>query len=443
MTRTAPRSLARVFVAFRAGSTRGRRLELRGGVPLPRILRHDPHVRHRRHPRLDAFAVPALLRRDARGDPAARAGRRGNACRARRRDGHAPARGHRPRDRQPAARRTRRPSARLPERRDLQLSRAARDLERAGCVFATAERHRDPGPGLSTTGASTGFSRASTACTRSRCSTATRACCTSRATASAKSRSFMPRRTAASPTARILGTLAALPWVGAELDPLSLQRYLALHYVPGDATIYRHVRRVLPGERLEIPLDCARSRSACATTCRRSARRLRSPTMRSRYSSSTRSRRGSSPTCRSACSCPADSTARSSPPRGAPSARRAHVLDGIRVRRARRERVRTRARDRDRQPPSSFPVRRSELRDVAAGGGGRSRRAGRRSGAAARSTGSHARRAGTRPSCCRAKAPTRCSRATATTLRSRRMPGCCRHGQARARGSRSDDRAIA
>ena len=52
-----------------------------------------------------------------------------------------------------------------------------------------------------------------------------------------------------------LGTIAALSWVGAELDPASLQRYLALHYVPGEATIYRHVRRVLPGERLEIPLD--------------------------------------------------------------------------------------------------------------------------------------------------------------------------------------------
>ncbi|MEO8673983.1 MAG: asparagine synthase (glutamine-hydrolyzing) [Casimicrobiaceae bacterium] len=52
-----------------------------------------------------------------------------------------------------------------------------------------------------------------------------------------------------------LGTLAALPWVGARIDPLSLSRYLALHYVPGEATIYRHVRRVLPGERLEIALD--------------------------------------------------------------------------------------------------------------------------------------------------------------------------------------------
>ena len=52
-----------------------------------------------------------------------------------------------------------------------------------------------------------------------------------------------------------LGTLAALPWVGTELDRLSLRRYLALHYVPGEATIYRRVRRVLPGERLEIALD--------------------------------------------------------------------------------------------------------------------------------------------------------------------------------------------
>ena len=52
-----------------------------------------------------------------------------------------------------------------------------------------------------------------------------------------------------------LGTLAALPWVDAAIDPLALQRYLALHYVPGDATIYQQVRRVLPGERLSIPLD--------------------------------------------------------------------------------------------------------------------------------------------------------------------------------------------
>ncbi len=58
------------------------------------------------------------------------------------------------------------------------------------------------------------------------------------------------------------GTLAALPWVGAELDPRSLSRYLALHYVPGEATIYRNVRRVLPGERLEIPLAAPKPKRA-------------------------------------------------------------------------------------------------------------------------------------------------------------------------------------
>jgi asparagine synthase (glutamine-hydrolysing) len=51
------------------------------------------------------------------------------------------------------------------------------------------------------------------------------------------------------------GTIAALPWTGDALDRLSVKRYLALHFVPGDATIYRQVRRVLPGERLEVPLD--------------------------------------------------------------------------------------------------------------------------------------------------------------------------------------------
>src|SRR5512132_293914 len=52
-----------------------------------------------------------------------------------------------------------------------------------------------------------------------------------------------------------LGILAALPWVDREFDAHSLWRYLAMHYVPGDATIYRGVSRVLPGERLEVSLD--------------------------------------------------------------------------------------------------------------------------------------------------------------------------------------------
>lgn len=49
--------------------------------------------------------------------------------------------------------------------------------------------------------------------------------------------------------------LAALPWVNDELDAESLERYLALHYVPGEATMFKAIKRVLPGERLIVPLD--------------------------------------------------------------------------------------------------------------------------------------------------------------------------------------------
>ena len=49
--------------------------------------------------------------------------------------------------------------------------------------------------------------------------------------------------------------LAALDWVNDEIDARSLDRYLALHYVPGDATIFKAIKRVLPGERLVVPID--------------------------------------------------------------------------------------------------------------------------------------------------------------------------------------------
>ncbi len=50
-------------------------------------------------------------------------------------------------------------------------------------------------------------------------------------------------------------TLAALDWVSGEVDPVSLDRYLALHYVPGDATIFKAIKRVLPGQRLVVSID--------------------------------------------------------------------------------------------------------------------------------------------------------------------------------------------
>jgi asparagine synthase (glutamine-hydrolysing) len=52
-----------------------------------------------------------------------------------------------------------------------------------------------------------------------------------------------------------LVALAALPWVDRTLDLISLDRYLALHFVPGDRTILSGIRRVLPGERLVVPID--------------------------------------------------------------------------------------------------------------------------------------------------------------------------------------------
>ena len=51
-----------------------------------------------------------------------------------------------------------------------------------------------------------------------------------------------------------LTMLGALPWVDDGIDALSLRRYLALHYCPGERTILRGVTRVLPGERLAISL---------------------------------------------------------------------------------------------------------------------------------------------------------------------------------------------
>src|SRR5262249_49510979 len=55
-------------------------------------------------------------------------------------------------------------------------------------------------------------------------------------------------------------TLASLPWVDDGVDAASLDAYLGLHYVPGPATILKAIRRVLPGERLVVPIDAPRPR---------------------------------------------------------------------------------------------------------------------------------------------------------------------------------------
>ena len=52
-----------------------------------------------------------------------------------------------------------------------------------------------------------------------------------------------------------LRALAILPWVDLTVDATALDRYLALHYVPGEGTIFKGIRRVLPGHRLRVALD--------------------------------------------------------------------------------------------------------------------------------------------------------------------------------------------
>lgn len=49
--------------------------------------------------------------------------------------------------------------------------------------------------------------------------------------------------------------LAALSWVDTSIDLIALDRYLALHFVPGNRTLFKGVRRVLPGERLCVATE--------------------------------------------------------------------------------------------------------------------------------------------------------------------------------------------
>lgn len=46
--------------------------------------------------------------------------------------------------------------------------------------------------------------------------------------------------------------LGLLPWVDIGIEGRSVDRYLALHYVPGRQTLFRGIQRVLPGERLTV-----------------------------------------------------------------------------------------------------------------------------------------------------------------------------------------------
>ncbi|MBK8980229.1 MAG: asparagine synthase (glutamine-hydrolyzing) [Planctomycetes bacterium] len=64
--------------------------------------------------------------------------------------------------------------------------------------------------------------------------------------------SLTPRDFAWSSDLRLLRTL---PFVDRSIDPLALDRYLALHFAPGERTLFAGVQRLLPGERSTFDLD--------------------------------------------------------------------------------------------------------------------------------------------------------------------------------------------
>lgn len=52
-----------------------------------------------------------------------------------------------------------------------------------------------------------------------------------------------------------LRALTVLPWITREIDQVSLSRYLALHYVPGDRSIYSGIQKLLPGHYISLSVD--------------------------------------------------------------------------------------------------------------------------------------------------------------------------------------------
>ena len=52
-----------------------------------------------------------------------------------------------------------------------------------------------------------------------------------------------------------LKSLATLSWIDLMIDPQALDRYLALHYVPGDHTIFQGIKRLSPGCSMHVPVD--------------------------------------------------------------------------------------------------------------------------------------------------------------------------------------------
>lgn len=60
-----------------------------------------------------------------------------------------------------------------------------------------------------------------------------------------------------------LRSLALLPWINGEIDAKAVDYYLALHYVPGEMTFFKSIKRVLPGEYLAVSLNDPQPKAFC------------------------------------------------------------------------------------------------------------------------------------------------------------------------------------
>lgn len=56
-----------------------------------------------------------------------------------------------------------------------------------------------------------------------------------------------------------LRSVAIAPWLDLEINPWAIERYFACHFVAGSQTVLKGVNRLLPGERLEIPIDASQA----------------------------------------------------------------------------------------------------------------------------------------------------------------------------------------
>ena len=201
------------------------------------------------------------------------------------------------------------------QRRDLQLPRAARRARGARPPLL----HAAPTPRSSSTATRSGAraaSRASTACSASRCGTRARARSCSRAIASARSRSSTRTTHARAPRSSPASSsrCCSVPGFRREIDARGGAR-LRLLRLRADAG--QHLRG--RAQAAAGPLPALRRRPARACTATTARARAQAPAQRGatprrswRACSTRPSRAGSSPTCRSARSCSAGSTRASS-----------------------------------------------------------------------------------------------------------------------------------